>query len=879
MTFIVRFLGLIALFVGLLAAPAALACSCARPDPDEFVAGIAILFEGTMVRSEHVKPPEMANCKGGFGGECAETVQGVFVVHQVYKGELGKEVRVTYARQDGVNCGASFRPNIPVTVAAYGDAENGYGTSMCTQRPVSYEPYRTKVLEAAALYRQGLDALDAAIAKDAAGSEPRMAKAHFLYETNSKAAALAIAEDVLKGEPANGDAAVLSAQILRDGKKDEEAIAILDRYLALRQDDHAARHARVASLIRLGRLAEVPADWKDYSELAVDKVSFAGKSLDSASFHQAKMREASFEGASLRGADFSESNLTYARFDDADLKDADLGDADIRASFAGANLKGANLVGSVFRVGPSDSVDMTGADLRRAAFYLEHKSSLTQLKASGIKAEGVHFEVRNMAGADFSNADLKRAIFYFPDLTGANFHGANLTYAEFRNGMSDPQIDLRGVDFTGAKLDNASFGVSFYDCKTIWPSGFDIGKYPFLTPAPGSEDCTEKTDFSWLKEKARTGDIARDYPSAAFRDMKLDGVSFRGSWLPGEYFWNASLRGADFTLTKGKLDLRGVDASGADFSYVNFRGSNLYGVGGPAAILDGARFRGAIVPLRSLGAGRGDMPDADLSKADLRGVIFPDEPAKWPANVHPVAAGVVFLKGHEAKSLYPNYSLKSADLKGFDLSFADFAGFDLSGADLRGTYLYDVNLSGAKLDGAKVKGACYAENTQWPSGFDFAGAGAIFCGRVGYSDPMYSDISSGWSASRGGIEKAARWYLAPEGTPVADFRGENWDEVVWLAAWLPGSKMDGGSFVHAMMKGANLNGASLAGADLTGADLRDSLIEGANLSGANLEEADLRKASLKSSKLDGTRLQGAVFDAKTTWPAGFDPIKAGARME
>jgi uncharacterized protein YjbI with pentapeptide repeats len=51
------------------------------------------------------------------------------------------------------------------------------------------------------------------------------------------------------------------------------------------------------------------------------------------------------------------------------------------------------------------------------------------------------------------------------------------------------------------------------------------------------------------------------------------------------------------------------------------------------------------------------------------------------------------------------------------------------------------------------------------------------------------------------------------------------------------------------------------------------------MSGANLENADLRMASLKASKLDGARLKGAVFDARTTWPDGFDPIKAGAGME
>jgi uncharacterized protein YjbI with pentapeptide repeats len=106
--------------------------------------------------------------------------------------------------------------------------------------------------------------------------------------------------------------------------------------------------------------------------------------------------------------------------------------------------------------------------------------------------------------------------------------------------------------------------------------------------------------------------------------------------------------------------------------------------------------------------------------------------------------------------------------------------------------------------------------------------------------------------------------------------GENWDEADWLADWLPGSDMSKGSFVHTTLKAANLTGAKLVQADLSGADLHDALLDGADLTGASLAKADLRLTSLTGANLAGADLTGALYDAKTAWPDGFDPEKAGA---
>jgi uncharacterized protein YjbI with pentapeptide repeats len=71
---------------------------------------------------------------------------------------------------------------------------------------------------------------------------------------------------------------------------------------------------------------------------------------------------------------------------------------------------------------------------------------------------------------------------------------------------------------------------------------------------------------------------------------------------------------------------------------------------------------------------------------------------------------------------------------------------------------------------------------------------------------------------------------------------------------------------------ANLYEAWLRDACLHAADLRDADLKDADLEGADLDAADLRGANL-----DGADLQGATFSPETAWPAGFDPVAAGAR--
>ena len=96
----------------------------------------------------------------------------------------------------------------------------------------------------------------------------------------------------------------------------------------------------------------------------------------------------------------------------------------------------------------------------------------------------------------------------------------------------------------------------------------------------------------------------------------------------------------------------------------------------------------------------------------------------------------------------------------------------------------------------------------------------------------------------------------------------------------------GRSFGRAILYWANLHGADLSGcnfeaADLRGADLEDAILVGANLRNAKLGcdnlggATHLKGADLTQAQLHGADLRGAMYDGRTTFPAGFDPQVAG----
>jgi hypothetical protein len=103
---------------------------------------------------------------------------------------------------------------------------------------------------------------------------------------------------------------------------------------------------------------------------------------------------------------------------------------------------------------------------------------------------------------------------------------------------------------------------------------------------------------------------------------------------------------------------------------------------------------------------------------------------------------------------------------------------------------------------------------------------------------------------------------------VARFRGEH--------CQLQAAMLTHAPLRNAHLWWADLQPADLDDADLTAADLRDADLRRARLLGARLARAQLMGTWLQQTDLRGADLTGALYDSRTHWPAGFDPVKHGA---
>lgn len=118
-------------------------------------------------------------------------------------------------------------------------------------------------------------------------------------------------------------------------------------------------------------------------------------------------------------------------------------------------------------------------------------------------------------------------------------------------------------------------------------------------------------------------------------------------------------------------------------------------------------------------------------------------------------------------------------------------------------------------------------------------------------------------------------------------QGGNFIEADLRGADLQGAHLEGTKFVRAKLQGANLTGTRLWNADLAGAsapstNLRRAILQNTTLSAAQLQGADLTSADLRGANIVSARLQGADLTRadlreavlRRTWLQGADLFAA-----
>lgn len=112
-----------------------------------------------------------------------------------------------------------------------------------------------------------------------------------------------------------------------------------------------------------------------------------------------------------------------------------------------------------------------------------------------------------------------------------------------------------------------------------------------------------------------------------------------------------------------------------------------------------------------------------------------------------------------------------------------------------------------------------------------------------------------------------------------NFEGTNLTGADLSAADLRGARLRRSRLRNAKLTGADLRQADVTNAHIEGSDLRFADLRGTNLAESNLSAADLRAAKLEGAKLRGARLRGAVYDARTTFSADFEPSRHGLVLQ
>jgi hypothetical protein len=143
-----------------------------------------------------------------------------------------------------------------------------------------------------------------------------------------------------------------------------------------------------------------------------------------------------------------------------------------------------------------------------------------------------------------------------------------------------------------------------------------------------------------------------------------------------------------------------------------------------AAILGGAVFGFAVLVLQLGMEQRTEIIEAQREAAATRQnkqIAFQSVRDLRGANLRRSDLSGLFLQN----KLLSSANLREANLSGTDLRGTDLRGADLRNANLSNANLREANLAGAVLDGAILTGAIADNETVWPDGFAFRGAGVL----------------------------------------------------------------------------------------------------------------------------------------------------------
>jgi uncharacterized protein YjbI with pentapeptide repeats len=351
----------------------------------------------------------------------------------------------------------------------------------------------------------------------------------------------------------------------------------------------------------------------------------------------------------------------------------------------------------------------------------------------------------------------------------------------------------------------------------------------------------------------------------SFAGLSLEGANFHDAHLSGVNFSGADLRGADFSdAYMHSCDFSGAKLAGAKFQNLkqayqtsfrdadldrtDFRNARLFHVTLDGAHVDGADFSGAkmeSVSLASVSVVKAKFAGASFIKTSLQGAVFVGQ------------------------------DISNADFRGTDLRETIFRRANLNGAKFGSVYTGVTDLRGADLSGATLDGASWGPaladcHTKLPQGIELSTLPILPVWGGCPGSPPKTTLAGGHKFQSGpcleNVDIAAASLVERDLSGFGFWR-VRLDHADFSQALLVELDIQGGSYIGAKFDGAKLAKAHLSRASFAGASFRNADMTGVRLFSVDFTGADFT----------GANLTGFCFDAKTVWPAGFDPVALGGK--
>lgn len=282
--------------------------------------------------------------------------------------------------------------------------------------------------------------------------------------------------------------------------------------------------------------------------------------------------------------------------------------------------------------------------------------------------------------------------------SGANLSGKDLSYSDL-SGQDLSNIDLSGTiligaDLRGAKLPN---DLSYLDLADVKLTTSDLKNGTVLKNLKGTNfNGADLTGIDLSGVSGTLSDLTKTrLTNVNFKDANLEYVNLNNVNLFESTFENTRIKESDLT----NADFTGVDMSGIfnkeltniKIIGTNFSGANLSNLDITKVFskdltntkLDGVTMENAI--LSGI-----DLSNKNFYNANLSGVVFFD--ASFPLSNPKIL-----------KANFRNADLSKANLQGLLLNDLNFSNCDLSEANLFNTDIFGTNFTGANLRKANLK--------------------------------------------------------------------------------------------------------------------------------------------------------------------------------